>query len=280
MMIFQKLYFRCVLRPRFTKHIAPIIQFCLGESASRATQIAQKSCDEAFASRQIWRLGAEATLDQALVKADQIPKHDCQKLYCFFSRRTCGVLLTTIHMGDFLHAILQLAGCLDRDEIFIVRQRAPDDIEARVFAKLDGIGVRATAIRSYEKKSAIQVMRALRKGSIVVALFDLPESYGSSTTVRFCGHQLKWVGAPALLAQRTKSILLPFVSFRSPDGGYRCDVLEAYDFSNPTSSPMNPQQLSQILCDIAEHYVKRYPEQWLQWPMFPEMLANSGLQAE
>ena len=269
-----------MLRPRFTRQIAPIIQFCLGESASRATEIAQRSFDEAIASRQIWRLGVEATLDQALIQANQIPKYDCQKLYCFFSRRTYGVLLTTIHMGDFLHAILQLASCLNRDEIFIVRQREPDDVEGKVFAKLDGIGVKARAIRSYEKNAAMQVMRALRKGAIVVALFDLPESYGSGTTVRFCGHELKWVGAPALLAQRAKSILLPFVSFRSPDGGYHCDVLEAYDFSNPTSSPMNPQQLSQILCDIAEHYVKRYPEQWLQWPMFPEMLANSGLQAE
>ena len=279
-MTFQKLFSRCVLRPRFTKHIAPIIQFCLGESASRATEIAKKAFDEAIASRLIWRLGAEATLDQALLKADQIPKYDCQKLYCFFSRRPCGVLLTTIHMGDFLHAILQLAGCLNRDGIFIVRQREPDDIEARVFAKLDGIGVKATAIRSYEKNSAIQVTRALRKGAIVVALFDLPESYGSSTTVRFCGHQLKWVNAPALLVQKTNSILLPFISFRKPSGEYQCDILEIYDFSNPTNSPMNPQQLSQILCDIAKQYVKRYPEQWLQWPMFPEMLANYGLPAD
>jgi ABC-type multidrug transport system fused ATPase/permease subunit len=142
-------------------------------------------------------------------------------------------------MGDFLHAILQLAGCLNRDEIFIVRQREPDDIEAKVFAKLDGIGVKARAIRSYEKNAAMQVMRALRKGAIVVALFDLPESYGSGTTVRFCGHELKWVGAPALLVQRAKSILLPFVSFRSPDGAYHCDVLEAYDFSNVSLSVPN-----------------------------------------
>jgi hypothetical protein len=66
-------------------------------------------------------------------------------------------------MGDFLHAILQLASCLNRDEIFIVRQREPDDVEAKVFAKLDGMGVKTCAIRSYEKTLLCKLCAPLGK---------------------------------------------------------------------------------------------------------------------
>ena len=266
--------FRQPLHQRYVNHVSPLIEIFLGESGPQARKIARRAYKETLASTQIWEAMAQETLEQAISKSNQIAARDCQCISSFFAHRKGGVLLTTIHMGDFLHAILQLAEIMGRDEIFIVRQKKPDDVEARVFAKLDGIGVRAKAIRSYETSAAIKVMRALTEGAIVVILFDLPESYGAGTSVRFFAHELSWVSAPSLLAKRTRSILVPFVSYRTPSGFFQCDVLEVHDFSVESAANCDTNGLAQKLANIAEQYVQRFPEQWLQWPLIPEMLAQ------
>lgn len=271
----MKKIFQQQLLTRYVNHVSPLMKIFLGECGLQARQIARKAYAETLVSTQIWQAMAQDTLEQAIAKSKQIAPSDCKSISSFFAHRRGGVIITTIHMGDFFHAILQLAEIISRNEIYIVRQKKPDDVEARVFAKLDAIGVKARAIRSYETSSAIKVMRALKKGAIVVILFDLPESYGAGTSVRFCEHDLSWVSAPSLLAQRTRSILVPFVSYRASSGLFQCDVLEVYDFSAGSTAMCDANGLAQQLANIAEQYVQRFPEQWLQWPMLPEMLAQT-----
>lgn len=182
-----------------------------------------------------------------------------------------GIVLTTLHMGDYLVALLRLLlHCADRP-LVIVRRRPPERIEEQAFAHLRACGIDFAVLRTAGRHSAHRLIRTLRGGGVAIVLFDLPPTYGDADPVHFFGRSCHWVRGPVACAATARAALLPFFAYRDGETE-RCDVLE------PLLPPRRgaTQPVVQQLVHHAERYIARYPDQWLHWERFEAMLRDDA----
>jgi KDO2-lipid IV(A) lauroyltransferase len=79
---------------------------------------------------------------------------------------------------------------------------------------------------------------------------------------------------PALLAARTRAVIVPVVARRQPDGRYRPVMYEPIEV--PDSSPLSLARATQGIADALEDMIAAAPEQWYTFkPMWPASDAES-----
>ena len=100
-----------------------------------------------------------------------------------------GVVVASIHLGDYLEGLRQLRlGVATRKRILVVRRRAWSEVEARAFARTASTDAPLTILRT-GSGAASTAVRALRRGDIVVVLYDLPSQFGRTVEVDFFGRR-------------------------------------------------------------------------------------------
>lgn len=184
-----------------------------------------------------------------------------------------GVVLSTIHMGDFLQSLFQIC-CLQKGRhVSIIRRVAEGDLELRMFGKHGQNGKSYDVIRVDDPAAGLKILRTLKKKGLVVMLYDLPDQFGKAMKLSFLDKQVEWVQGPAYFAARTDSLLVTFVSFRDQAGEARCELLPV--ISSNQGLKLDVVERAQCLADAATEYVRKYPEQWFQWSSFGEMLVTN-----
>lgn len=269
-----------------TDQLSLLIQKILGESPTRAKEISTDWLLHRQLSQLCWQRMAGSSIDRARSNAlDSLFPHKRQVVR-YLQNCSRGVLITSIHMGDYLNGLLHL--CMStpsHKQVFILRNRKWDRQEERAFQKFSATGIKVTVLRR-QRSVAITAIRQLRRGNIVVALYDLPGQWGSTTKVTFFDQQMALVKGPAELAILAEADILPIMFHYAADG---TRVIDTFPIYRPTSrggvSPedislgglsleLRVQQTTQYLIDQAERQIRKFPGQWHHWHLIPAMLAD------
>ncbi|MEM9623253.1 MAG: hypothetical protein AAF993_16510 [Pseudomonadota bacterium] len=253
--------------------IAEIMAFALDESPDRALQLAREWHAISELAQRQWHSAGELTLREALCEAEVYARPDMLRLVDFLQRNAVGVVLATIHMGDYLRALFAVLSRVPERHILIVRRRQASSLEQEVFAKLSAQGLCVEVVRSTQAGAALRIHRGLRRGGLVVTFYDLPYTFGPVLPLQFFRHQVYWVKGPVVAAVQARALLVPFVTYW--DGQPRCDLQPTVLFGEqPTDKALQIQRAMQQLVEIASQYIRRAPEQWLHWHLLPQMLEN------
>lgn len=251
-----------------TEHIS----FVLDEPTHVARNLAMRWTSSSRGSYTRWLRYSKANSTTIIKLADELKNQDVESLVKFLNfHRSKGVVLTTIHMGDYLIALLCILKGLKNRKIFIVRRKEEDAVEAGAFSHIASVGIDFEVIRINEPQIGIKIFRRLKAGHVVIMLFDLSHRFGETVRINFMGKAMNWVRGPADMAAKSEAFLVPIVSYFE---GCRA-VCNVHGVLAP-SKATNIQNLVQNLANVAEPYVKTYPEQWVQWSEVPRMLSDTS----
>lgn len=243
--------------------LAAVIGAVLHEPRRRALRIAVESLEERQRSAQLWQRLACESEGGAQRLANQLHSPDLKQIADYIEHSPRGLVVTTIHAGDYLLGLLRLRQAVGhRRRIIVLRKKAASELEAAVFQKFRRDGL--LEVIRHDDKRVISVVRALRSGHVVVALFDLPHSFGATRQVPFLGHEMHLVRGPVELAAAGNADLLAFFSFRDSRLSHQCFL--------PPIRPLDAERECIALARSASTWVRQYPGQWQHWFRLPEML--------
>ncbi|MCB1645245.1 MAG: hypothetical protein KDI36_07315 [Pseudomonadales bacterium] len=248
-----------------------LISSLLHEPQAVASHIARQAEQEAERSQAVWSKLQLADRTTAVAMANAVQWHHEASLSTYLNHNQRGILLTTIHGGDYLLALLKLRRLLSRKRrILIVRRKAASEQEASVFAHFNdqnGNAAMPVEVVRHSERRPITLIRALRAGHIVVALADLPAAYGKVKGYRFLGQQMQLVAGPGELAVLGSADVLPFM----------CCRVGGQSVALPTAPirHTDPDMINQKILDIASRHITHFPGQWQHWFHVPAMLAQT-----
>lgn len=251
----------------YVDSLSQIIGLLLREPQQRATKIAIATKNEAKRSQKIWHLLAKMTPAQAKQLASQIAFKHLPQIAEYLNATQRGVVFTGLHAGDYLLALLKLRSHLTTPRhIYVLRRKEASELESLVFSHFDDTDIPIKVIRHGDKRT-LSVIRALRKGHFVTALFDLPHSYGKTAELNFLDYPMQMVTGPAELAVLGHADVLPFTS-SCHKGQSRAQFEQPIRAATVIAT-------AQKLCDLGSNYIYKNPEQWQHWFHVPEMLGET-----
>lgn len=259
------------------KSFVDLIQQVLGENRRQSLAILKGWVLYTVVSRFCWIKLADCSCSAANSHHSDLAFLDVQRVVNYLNSHQRGLVIATIHMGDYLAAFLTLSRSISGDrQVYIVRNKNWSSEEERLMRRFQSKQLSVVVIR-HDPASARKVIRQLRRGNIVILLFDLSEICGGTTTVRFLGRPMKIVRGPAELALLGWADILPIMCHFDDQG---TPVAEAFPVIRPSAAKKqklteSTQQITQQLIDIADRHIRKYPEQWHHWPLIPQMLCLS-----
>lgn len=244
----------------------------LGESPEHATHLAKVWFEFREKSNKYWEDGKHASSCESMSRARQIQLLDKDAVRIFLENTGSGIAFLTIHMGDYLHAMLKILSMKSGKDVLIMRKKNQREDEFSMFRKLEYFDHRVTIF--YNEIAQIRkVISKLRRGAILIALHDLSREWGRAITVNAFGHKLAWASGPVEIAILGKCCILPFYCFEDNDKHYcRFESPRNYQTISRSSRRHLLAAEVQLLVSQAERYIRNYPEQWSHWPLIPSML--------
>jgi phosphatidylinositol dimannoside acyltransferase len=215
-----------------------------------------------------WLALADRSLPGLLADAANVRTEDDETLRWISRQR--GAVLATLHMGPYSLSLAWLLHRYFRDrEVVIVKSRTSDRDENRAMARLEQLGVRVALMAPTESAEFHALLKRVRAGAILIALVDLPESYGRSVDT-----DLLWT--PARIAAGAADIAalcrVPLLLFRTEAQGVRDRVTVANLLEVPSMQAQRDRAIGKVAAFITES-VRGCPEQWHMWPRFDEFVA-------
>lgn len=161
----------------------------------------------------------------------------------------------TPHFGNFewgsaLFAFRDYGG-------YILTQRFKNDRLTPIFQRIrERSGHRAVT----QERSMLRFMKALRKGSPVGILIDLTLKMNDpGVIITSFGLRMRTTMIHAVLHDRTRAPILPFITLARARGGYLVRILDPLQFPPGTSY----REIVQTCWDGFEPIIRQHPEQWL-----------------
>jgi lauroyl/myristoyl acyltransferase len=185
---------------------------------------------------------------------------------------SAGIVLTSPHMGDYLHMCAKFLTRFPERRILVYRRRPPSEIDRAVLARFGELGLRVDLVVT-GPDAAMRMNRSLKAGAIAVLMFDLPCIWGQTTPVSFLGRDAHFVAGPATLAMRTASHLVPVGAVQRHDGPQ--GFLGRISSTESHRSRSSVQAMTARLVEDLERMLVLAPDQWLHWNFLPEFRAGS-----
>lgn len=130
-----------------------------------------------------------------------------------------------------------------------------------------------------DKKGALpEMIGTLRKGEVLALLVDQSRRK-QGVPVTFFGREATATPAPALLAIRCKSPILPAFCIREADGTLCLTIHRPLAVKRTPDLRSDLQSNTQMITTAVEEVIRKHPEQWF-WILRPWKLAYPGLYAE
>ncbi|HTL00330.1 MAG TPA: lysophospholipid acyltransferase family protein [Pseudomonadales bacterium] len=256
------------LLPRNLEPLTYAFEELLGESAASARRLIHDWFFYRHLESESW-LGARRQKPGMLL--------DAARIGGYLDASPRGVLVATIHLGDYLEGLRQLRLAVSVPKpVLVVRRRAWSEIEARAFARIASSDLPMTVVRTGDG-AAMSVVRALRRGDIVVALYDLPRQFGGTVEVDFFGRRAQFVRGPAEIAVLGHADVLPLFTHYDADG---VSVAEAQPViaaapCRASERAARTQAIAQRLCALAQRQIRAHPSQWSHWTFVRELLGDA-----
>jgi predicted LPLAT superfamily acyltransferase len=201
---------------------------------------------------------------------------DAQAVGAYLKDCSRGIVIATIHLGDYLEGLRQLLGWIGQKQVFVVRRKAWSELEQRAFARIAPKGLAWTVLRTGSGAAATAV-RELRRGHVLILFFDLPRDFGPTVEVDFFGRRAHFVRGPAEVALLGAADVLAVFTHYEASGR---SVVEAMPViaARPCPRELRERQavdVSQQLCRWAQQRIGRYPAQWANWLWIRELMMGS-----
>jgi lauroyl/myristoyl acyltransferase len=252
--------------------LSSTLSIFLGEPVKESRRLAREWLYHYVKNQKRFELAARESIAQARQRAEEIQMIDEIAVANFVNRIDTGVVLSTIHMGDYLHAMFKLFGALEPREVIVLRREAWSSAEQTI-QKIENFGHRVTPVIA-NATAARTLLRNLRRGAIAVLLYDLPQRWGATAPVRVLNHPMQWVCGPTQLAMMARSCVLPFYCFEH-EGKSSCEFGELHDYRKMARSNREIiEHETQILASAAETYIRQFVTQWENWRLVEEMLVQ------
>ena len=125
-------------------------------------------------------------------------------------------------------------------------------------------GIRATAGTHVITKwgGLREGVHVLRRGGILAMLVD-QDARDQGVFVPFFGREASTLKSPALLSVRTGAPILPFITFRLPDGRLSLEFAEAFVAEGSDEHEADLERATARFTAVIEGWIRRAPEQWL-----------------
>lgn len=183
-----------------------------------------------------------------------------------------GVIGVSGHLGAW-----ELAGAATGIEGYpILAKRYQDPVEQ---ALVEGIRRRLGIRPIYQDQSLMRVIRLLRDQQMVSMLVDLDIRAMDGVHVPLFGEDAHTTAAPAKLALRTGSVLLPYFLIKVPGKKYRFEWEDPIQIGEAESNLTEEDQILELtrrMNQAIERAIRRHPEQWvwmhLRWRSTPEVI--------
>lgn len=201
---------------------------------------------------------------------------DEQRIGAYLSECRRGIVIATIHLGDYLEGLRRVLMHVSKNHVFVVRRKAWSEVEHRAFARIAPKGLRWTVLRTGHGAAATAI-RELRRGNVLIVFFDLPRGFGPTVEVEFFGRRADFVRGPAEVALLGNADVLPVFTHYTQSGA---SVVEGMPVIAARSSlraarGRQVEEISQRLCKWAEQHVRRHPAQWANWLWIHELIVRS-----
>jgi lauroyl/myristoyl acyltransferase len=200
---------------------------------------------------------------------------DVRRVGDYLNTSTRGVVIATMHMGDYLEGLRQLRlACSVERKVFVIRRREWSGAEQIIFDRI-GAGTSLTVLRRGNAPTAI---RELRRGAIVIVLFDLPARYGRTTAVDFFDRRANVVRGPAELSVLGNADVLPLFCHYDAEGIAIAQAMPVIAVPVATGADRAARvvTVAQRLWKFAEAQIRRHPSQWAHWSLVDELFEVSG----
>jgi lauroyl/myristoyl acyltransferase len=170
----------------------------------------------------------------------------------------CGGIFVTMHLGQaelgagalaaYGHPISAIAEPLDYPPMNEFIQDLRRNLGMKVISS---------------RKAKLGVVRCLSRGEVLGMMVDAVEP-GEGVVVDFFGARAEFSNAPARIALRTGSRVMPGVVARDPQNPLRLMPLIDFDLHyEPTGDEEEDvRRLTQAIATSLEGYVRRFPDQW------------------
>jgi lauroyl/myristoyl acyltransferase len=263
----------------FSRHeevlkLAKIIELTLGESPGESMKLSWAWYKRKMAVIDYWKSSVTDPIEKSLQKAELFQMKDEELLQNFASYHNGGIVLLTIHLGDYLHMLLRLVRDMKPRNIVTIRRHWTVEDKIR-FGKAEHFGHKIIPLIN-DAQSARTIVKELRKGALAILLFDLPERWGSSAPVRIFSQDFSWVKGPIELALLGKASLIPVFTFQQNEQWY-CDLhaVRSYEAVGHFDQDYCRSELQQC-AEIAQYYIRNNVTQWENWHLVPEMFAANS----
>ena len=188
--------------------------------------------------------------------AQRIDFDDWQQLDCALNRGT-GIVFVTVHLGQAELGAGALASYCPVNAIAENLDYPPMD--AFIQGLRRGLGMKVIAV----KQAKLGVVRCLHRGETLAMLVDTVAP-GDSVMVDFFGAPAEFSTAPARIALRTGSRLLPGVVARHSHDPKRLAPIIDFDLDYDLTGDEDTdvRGLTQAAARSLEKLVRRFPDQW------------------
>lgn len=184
-----------------------------------------------------------------------------------------SIVAVSIHMSDFFHGLLKLSQKLpEKRKIGLIKLLSNEKREQFTSQKMNQLNVDVKYF-NVSKKPAIEVLRFLKSGGVMLTFLDIMHSSIKTTDVLFFNRQAKIPCGPTELAIASKSVIVPLYTHKSEEGEYILTI------EDPIDTKLLPQVTfaektklaTQQLTNCIQTWIKQFPEQWEFWWLVNEL---------
>jgi Kdo2-lipid IVA lauroyltransferase/acyltransferase len=171
------------------------------------------------------------------------------------TKRSRPLIFVTIHFGNFEWASAYYA--LRGYQGLILTQRFKNDRLTALFRRLREASGQTSVT---QESSMVRFFKALKRGITVGILIDLTLKMADPAVIfRTFGLPMRATMMHAVLHDRTRAPIMPFIALPRKGGGYLIRAFEPIQF--PPGTPYN--EIAQACWDKFEPLIQEHPEQWL-----------------
>jgi lauroyl/myristoyl acyltransferase len=204
---------------------------------------------------------------------------DAEDVGAYLAACPRGIVVATIHLGDYLEGLRQLRVVAAAGKrVFVVRRSQWSEREHHAFARI-AAGLALTVLRTGHR-AALVAIRELRRGGIVVVLYDLPQRFGRAVSVELFDERANVVCGPAELAVLGGADILPIFTHFDASGASCVEALPVLPVRSVQRESADARHarvvaITQRLWSLAEQQIRRFPAQWAHWLWIHELVMRS-----
>lgn len=221
-----------------------------------------------------WESAAMDPLDVSIERASRTRIEIPERVACAFEDPSKGCMLTTIHMGDYLHALYALLSRVGARRVVITRRRPVDAVEASILGKLGKRGFEIEVLRPGGRRYRAAI-HSVSRGGLIIMFHDLPGSWGSTVDVNVLGRSGALVSGPARLALASGATLIPCLAYDDVDAP-RLRLFDRQYAAIDSGRAGNVRAITQGLANDLTRAVRERPSQWHHWPLLRAITQVGG----